>query len=55
MNCKDMGYDELMGYAGELIDEETTPDAETAQAVALMAVADRLDRLCEVLSRRGGR
>ena len=44
-------YSEIMEKVKRAIRDGNT---ECAQALATMAVADRLDRLCEILSARGG-
>ena len=46
-----MNYSDVMEKAKTALDNNET---EKAQALATMAVADRLDRLCEILSARGG-
>lgn len=46
-----MNYSDVMEKAKTALDNNET---EKAQALATMAVADRLDRLCEILSSRGG-
>lgn len=46
-----MNYSDTMEKAKTALDNNET---EKAQALATMAVADRLDRLCEILSARGG-
>ena len=46
-----MNYSDVMEKAKTAFDNNET---EKAQALATMAVADRLDRLCEILSARGG-
>lgn len=48
---KEMNYSDVMEKARKSLDDGET---EKAQALATMAVADRLDRLCEILSARGG-
>ena len=45
-----MNYSDVMEKAKTALDNNET---EKAQALATMAVADRLDRLCEILSARG--
>lgn len=47
-----MNYEELKG---KIESELTFGSNEEAQVLATMAVADRLDRLCEILSARGGK
>lgn len=44
-------YERMIEQAQEL----ASVNPESAQAYALIAIADRLDRLCEVASRRGER
>lgn len=44
-------YSEIMDKVKRAIRDGNT---ECAQALATMAVADRLDRLCEILSARNG-
>ena len=44
-----MNYSDVMQKAKTALDNNET---EKAQALATMAVADRLDRLCEILSAR---
>ena len=44
-----MNYSDTMEKAKTALDNKET---ERAQALATMAVADRLDRLCEILSAR---
>ena len=44
-----MNYSDVMEKAKTALDNNET---EKAQALATMAVADRLDRLCEILSAR---
>lgn len=44
-----MNYSDVMDKAKTALDNNET---EKAQALATMAVADRLDRLCEILSAR---
>lgn len=44
-------YSEIMERAKDAMGNG---DTGRAQALATMAVADRLDRLCEILSARGG-
>lgn len=46
-----MNYSDVMEKAKTALDNNET---EKAQALATMAVADRLDRLCEILSARSG-
>ena len=46
-----MNYSDTMEKARKSLDDGET---EKAQALATMAVADRLDRLCEILSARNG-
>ena len=46
-----MNYSDVMEKAKTALDNNET---EKAQALATMVVADRLDRLCEILSARGG-
>ena len=46
-----MNYSDVMEKAKTALDNN---EAEKAQALATMAVADRLDRLCEILSARNG-
>ena len=46
-----MNYSDTMEKTKTALDNNET---EKAQALATMAVADRLDRLCEILSARGG-
>lgn len=46
-----MNYSDTMDKAKESLDNN---DLAKAQALATMAVADRLDRLCEILSARNG-
>lgn len=46
-----MNYSDVMEKAKTALDNNGT---EKAQALATMAVADRLDRLCEILSARNG-
>ena len=46
---KEMNYSDTMEKAKTALDNNET---EKAQALATMAVADRLDRLCEILSAR---
>lgn len=46
-----MNYSDVMEKAKKSLDDGET---EKAQALATMAVADRLDRLCEILSVRNG-
>lgn len=46
-----MNYSDVMEKAKTALDNNET---EKAQALATMAVADRLDRLCEILSARNG-
>ena len=46
---KEMNYSDVMEKARKSLDDGET---EKAQALATMAVADRLDRLCEILSAR---
>lgn len=53
MSFEKTGYEDLMEYAEEFAMDGTDRGAMLAQAVATMAVAERLDRLCEVMSRRG--
>ena len=45
-----MNYSDVMEKARKSLDDGET---EKAQALATMAVADRLDRLCEILSSKG--
>ena len=44
-------YSEIMEKAKDAMGNG---DTGRAQALATMAVADRLDRLCEIMSSRGG-
>ena len=46
-----MNYSDTMDKAREYLGDN---DLAKAQALATMAVADRLDRLCEILSARNG-
>ena len=46
-----MNYSDVMEKAKTALDNNET---EKAQALATMAVADRLDRLCEIMSARNG-
>ena len=46
-----MNYSDVIEKAKTALDNNET---EKAQALATMAVADRLDRLCEILSARNG-
>ena len=46
-----MNYSDVMEKAKTALDNNAT---EKPQALATMAVADRLDRLCEILSARNG-
>ena len=46
-----MNYSDTMEKAKTALDNNET---EKAQALATMAAADRLDRLCEILSARNG-
>lgn len=48
---KEMNYSDTMDKAREYLDDN---DLAKAQALATMAIADRLDRLCEILSARNG-
>lgn len=43
------GYDELCRRFREA---EASSDTRMMQSMAMMAVADRLDRLCEIVSKR---
>ena len=45
-----MNYSDVMEKAKTALDNNET---EKAQALATMAVADRLDRLCEIMSSKG--
>lgn len=45
-----MNYSDTMEKAKTALDNNET---EKAQALATMAVADRLDRLCEIMSSKG--
>lgn len=52
MSYENAGYD---GCIAQVDEHLADGEVEEAKVAALMAVADRLDRLCEVLSRGGRR
>lgn len=43
-----MNYEDMVKKAQEAV---AVRDVEEAQALAMLAVADRLDRLCKIMSR----